>query len=397
MIALDPFTMHHVRCAARMYAECLHTHIHASMHACIETCNKLTHTIPPFHRLLNHISAPALGGSDAGASSSSSSQPAAPADEEVLQAMLSQPRPQGLVQLEVEVLAEVTLPADGLQLVLGRGAHTDPGGLSTSAACSSRNGSGDSEGMPVGEPVRWLPPLRAIFQLPVGYPSSRPPCLTMQAGWLQAEQLHALEQGLASVWEQQGEGFPVLFAYLDWLRECCLTHLGVSKWLKLCSSSGHVCGGAHAVSTSAHVNGEDISSSSGEGAESGDVVQDGPCKSVSKGGSLSAANSTAAHATGSPEHEIVEASGVEGCKHGSGGSGEDGGASTSAGGVKLTASNGGCSSSGGSSASLHGVDGCEVVAPSAEQLAMQLLRYHASKEQVCVLAQHSEFYGWLCT
>lgn len=255
----------------------------------------------------------------------SSTEPAeaSVSSEELLQSMLGQPRPATMPPpLRLEVLTEVELPSSGLQITLGRGAPSSQrGGTDTAApsgssedvdggsgvgegpcngGCSSAaDGGGSPGGMPVGELVRWLPPLRVAFELPSDYPSGSPPIAMVSAGWLEAGQLQQLERGLETVWHEQGEGFPVLFAYLDWLKESSLQHLGISGTLHLQGSGSS--GGAA------------VSSSGGDG--------EGRSKACE-------------HEGGQKEQE--------------------------------------CSSG----------DACEMPAAlSAEQVAMQLLRYHAAKEQ----------------
>jgi E3 ubiquitin-protein ligase RNF14 len=107
--------------------------------------------------------------------------------------------------------------------------------------------------MPVGEPVRWLPPLRASFELPAGYPSREPPCARLDAGWLRPSQLRALEAGLLEVWEAQGgadASCPVLFAFLEWLREEALGRLGIADALLICGGGGGPAAGCEAAAES---------------------------------------------------------------------------------------------------------------------------------------------------
>jgi E3 ubiquitin-protein ligase RNF14 len=187
-------------------------------------------------------------------------------DGELLLAMLCQPRPEGAGLLRAEVLAEVNPPPGGLQLTLGMdggGAGADGGGSSSSSSAAVR-------GMPVGEAVRWLPPLRASFELPAGYPSLEPPRARLDAGWLRPAQLRALEAGLLEVWEAQGgaeAGSPVLFAFLEWLREEALERLGITDALRVCGG-----GGAAASCEAAEEHG---SGGSGSGAK-----QESPAKAA---------------------------------------------------------------------------------------------------------------------
>jgi hypothetical protein len=277
-----------------------------------------------------------------------------PSDADTLLAMLGQPRPEGGDTLCAEVLAEVDLPPGGLQLAIGRApalpaccaghlhvagddGASNPGERSACGSCGpsrgeecrggtgkaesgsseggGHGGTGASRGLPVGAPVRWLPPLRVTATLPAGYPSQEPPAVRVAAGWLRPAQAEALTAHAPEAWAQQGEGFPVLFAYLEWLREAALTHLGVKDTLLLTGSGG-------------------VSSSGCDGGDG--EAQEAPAAPC---GSMDAA---AAVGGGGGREK-----GSEGC----GGEGE-------------------------------GEAAVQAAGPSAEQIAMQLLMYHASKEQV---------------
>jgi hypothetical protein len=233
----------------------------------------------------------------------------APSDADVLLAMLGQPRPDGGAPLSAEVLVEVVLPPGGLQVAIGR-AGTDGGAAGASgavgggcggdaAACGSRSGGGeaahgggDSSGggsekesssssgggggsgggaIPVGAPVRWLPPLRVAAALPPGYPAADPPAVRVSAGWLRRAQSAALEAQLAETWAEQGPGAPVLFAYLDWLKEGALAHLGLADTLLLSSDSG----GGGGCCSAPPLGGSGGSSGGGGGGGGGEQEPDG--------------------------------------------------------------------------------------------------------------------------
>jgi hypothetical protein len=243
----------------------------------------------PLLRLLSNTAACSSGADPAHASPSSAAEDEAAEfdqpDDELLQSMLGQPRPKSWSgDLRAEVLAEVELSPGGLQLALANGGSSGNG--------SSGSEPGSSGRVAVGEPVRWLPPLAVTVTLPASYPSSRPPVVKVHAAWLTAQQRRQLERGLDTCWEEQGPGLPVLFAYLEWLKEATLEHLGICSSLQLFGSS----------SSKADACGSDSSKAAGDEAEGGQDV---------------------------------------------------------------------CMSSCGG-----------VVLPTAEQMAMQLLRYHGSKEQV---------------
>jgi hypothetical protein len=94
-------------------------------------------------------------------------------------------------------------------------------------------------GVPLGAPLKHLPPIRLVARLPLSYPSFSPPSrLGVRAAWLDRATARRLESALLptdkgeaapsveeapAVW-QQGE--PVLFGWAEWLREralpeCC--------------------------------------------------------------------------------------------------------------------------------------------------------------------------------
>lgn len=258
--------------------------------------------------------------------------------------MLGQPRPDGTGPLVAEVLAEVELPPGGLQItLLGKGGPESSGGDGGGGdRPESGNSGGDGGGgMPVGERVRWLPPLRVVITLPDDYPSAAPPNVSVHAGWLRAAQRAELEGGLLAAWREQGAGFPVIFSFLEWLRESALGALGVSDCLGLWSPSAP--GG-------------------GRGGEAG-----GGCGRQCSGSHAgrSGSGGRCGHGQGAPCGGAVERGALE---SGSGGGGTGESSSCGAGGGSV---NGGSDDGGGA-----------LEAPAAEHVAMQLLRCHAAKEQV---------------
>jgi len=128
--------------------------------------------------------------------------------------------------------------------------------------------------MPVGDPVRWLPPLRVSVELPPGYPSSQPPSVSVHAGWLSPMQLAALQHGLHAAWEEQGAGFPVLFGYLEWLRESGLERLGITSNLQLTTTTSRL-----SSRLSNHMSSSEAAGSSSAAAAA--ITADGPAAAPS--------------------------------------------------------------------------------------------------------------------
>ena len=98
--------------------------------------------------------------------------------------------------------------------------HASPAVASTSAAS-----------MGAGLQVEHLPPLQLRARFPPTYPEDQPPDASLFASWLSAAQLAKLKQGISHVWEDQGPGMPILFAWADWLKTSALDHLGASSAL----------------------------------------------------------------------------------------------------------------------------------------------------------------------
>jgi E3 ubiquitin-protein ligase RNF14 len=110
-------------------------------------------------------------------------------------------------------------------------------GTSSSSSTSNGNSSmsavareqGSSEQlMPIGSPVRHLPPLTLHLVFPVTYPSQEPPDVRVTGSWLGPQQQQQLAAALLASWEEEAPGAPVCYQWLEWLRSNALQHLGMA-------------------------------------------------------------------------------------------------------------------------------------------------------------------------
>ncbi|GAX73932.1 hypothetical protein CEUSTIGMA_g1382.t1 [Chlamydomonas eustigma] len=75
--------------------------------------------------------------------------------------------------------------------------------------------------------VHHLPPIRLVLQFPSTYPVEQPPSIKLlSAMWLTSTQLQSLQSQLLVLWQAQ-RGDPVVFVWMDWLKQNALSHLGV--------------------------------------------------------------------------------------------------------------------------------------------------------------------------
>lgn len=127
----------------------------------------------------------------------------------------------------------------------GAGAGTSRGsngaGVAGTSTAGGSNGSADGTGgaggwLPAGQ-VSYLPPLIVSLRLRPGYPSRQPPSVALSAAWLAPGQAAALVRELTKLWKEQGEGYPVIFSWLDWLKTSALGVLGISDVLQLSAES----------------------------------------------------------------------------------------------------------------------------------------------------------------
>lgn len=111
--------------------------------------------------------------------------------------------------LMCEALVSVELPAGQLQLMVAASAlQPQPAHVAAAPAEAAAEGGNSAaeqqdqeqeQGMliPVGPPVKHLPPIRVKLQLPVDYPSNAaaPPVVQLHASWLNPQQQQALQVG----------------------------------------------------------------------------------------------------------------------------------------------------------------------------------------------------------
>ncbi|KAG1662821.1 hypothetical protein FOA52_009035 [Chlamydomonas sp. UWO 241] len=107
-------------------------------------------------------------------------------------------------------------------------------GATCGAACGADGGGdgGDGSTYAVGDPVRFLPPVRLSLRLPPSYPATQPPVPVLAAVWLTHEQATSLSAALLRQWGETGPGVCV-YAWVDWLKQELLAHLNISNTLVL--------------------------------------------------------------------------------------------------------------------------------------------------------------------
>ncbi|OCT88549.1 hypothetical protein XELAEV_18017178mg [Xenopus laevis] len=76
--------------------------------------------------------------------------------------------------------------------------------------------------------VSFLPPIILNFELPPGYPSTKPPAFKLSCKWLSPSQLAQLCQRLDDLWEEYAGGV-VLFAWMQFLKEQTLEYLNINS------------------------------------------------------------------------------------------------------------------------------------------------------------------------
>ena len=155
------------------------------------------------------------------------------------EALLELGPPSGPVCIVVEALVHVELPPGGLQLRIPisaeQGGHSSGGqpgpGEEEQAGPSSAPEMAAETTFAAGKPVLYLPPIRLTLRLPPGYPSAgQPPFVEeVQALWLMRPQAAALEAALQLQWQEeqaQGGGGPIIYLWVEWLKQSALAHIG---------------------------------------------------------------------------------------------------------------------------------------------------------------------------
>ncbi|XP_041441196.1 ring finger protein 14 gene 4 L homeolog isoform X1 [Xenopus laevis] len=87
--------------------------------------------------------------------------------------------------------------------------------------------------------VSFLPPIILNFELPPGYPSTKPPAFTLSCKWLSPSQLTHLCHRLDELWEKYTGGV-VLFAWMQFLKEQTLEYLKINSpyEIQVCGFAG---------------------------------------------------------------------------------------------------------------------------------------------------------------
>ena len=155
------------------------------------------------------------------------------------EALLELGPPSGPVCIVVEALVHVELPPGGLQLRIPisaeQGGHSpgcqpEPGEVGRAGPSSAPEMAAETT-FAAGKPVLYLPPIRLTLRLPPGYPSAgQPPIVEeVQALWLTRPQAAALEAALQLQWQAeqaQGGGGPIIYLWVEWLKQSALAHIG---------------------------------------------------------------------------------------------------------------------------------------------------------------------------
>ena len=89
----------------------------------------------------------------------------------------------------------------------------------------------NSEGKPNFQ-IKYLPPIKLDFKLPLDYPSQNSPLFCITCPWLLEKQINDLELELKALWDENG-GSVILFAWYNFLQEETLNFLGVENELDI--------------------------------------------------------------------------------------------------------------------------------------------------------------------
>ncbi|KPI37977.1 E3 ubiquitin-protein ligase itt1 [Cyphellophora attinorum] len=108
---------------------------------------------------------------------------------------------------------------------------SDQGKQGGEVATGSRDKNGRNDGVNANEhTIEHLPPLRLQVTLPEGYPSEKPPgvSLLVSPQWLSQEKLSELEAGCAKLWEELGRDQTV-YTFIDNLQQGAESAFGLSQ------------------------------------------------------------------------------------------------------------------------------------------------------------------------
>ncbi|KAK3767142.1 hypothetical protein RRG08_018013 [Elysia crispata] len=82
--------------------------------------------------------------------------------------------------------------------------------------------------------VKFLLPFNLIVTFPPTYPSSCPPNFHLSCAWLTPTQQMSVESMLHTLWTE-ADSMPIVYTWVDWLENNCLTHLAIRDQLMLYS------------------------------------------------------------------------------------------------------------------------------------------------------------------
>ena len=164
----------------------------------------------------------------------------------LLSALALQPLPPGDWQVTANLRVQAELPPGGVLVQLGAQSRGSGAGAGPDCAAPAQgqaaegsapgkdaavdpatpgnknSSSGSSSGGGGAYHLQHLPPLGLRLRLGSGYPSCRPPEVSLSAAWLGPGQAEDLCCQLAQIWEEQGPGAPIIYTWADWLQGSAL-------------------------------------------------------------------------------------------------------------------------------------------------------------------------------